>query len=236
MTHIPTVTGSQMAEIDALMMNRVGVNTFQLMELAGYGVAHAIRQRPDMREPRTVLALAGTGGNGGDAMVAARLLSGWGYRCTVILARPRDAFTDIAAHQLAALDALEIPVLEPKDATIFPEADLIIDGLLGFSLRGNPRGETARLISLANAATAPLVAIDIPSGVNADTGDIVEPCIVANQTVTLGLPKTGLMAADESITGSIVVADIGVPPFVYNMIGVDVDSGIFALRTLVPVR
>lgn len=225
-----------MAEIDALMMERIGVNTYQLMELAGYGVADAVRQRPDMQEPRRVLALAGTGGNGGDAMVAARLLTGWGHHCTVILARPRSGYSGIAAHQLAALDALAIPVLEPEHVATLPQANLIIDGLLGFSLKGNPRGDIARLIALANASSAPTVAIDLPSGLDADTGYVGDPCIVANHTVTLALPKTGLLAADASITGSITVADIGVPPGVYQMIGIEVHPELFASGNLRSVR
>lgn len=225
-----------MATIDALMMDHIGVNTYQLMELAGFGVADAIRQRTDMRQPGSVLALAGTGGNGGDAIVAARLLTGWGHRCTVILTRRRDGFSGIAAHQLAALDALGIPVLEPAEVEALPPADLIIHGLLGFSLRGNPRGEAARLIRLANAAKAPTVAVDLPSGLNADTGEVGEPCIVADQTVTLALPKTGLMAAAQAITGSIVVADIGVPPQIYSQVGVEVDPAVFASGHLVTIR
>lgn len=225
-----------MAEIDRLMMEQIGVNTFQLMELAGYAAADAVRRRSDLPRPAMIVALAGTGGNGGDAMVAARLLAGWGHRCTVILSRPRSDFGGIAAHQLASLEALGIPVIEPAMVESLPVANLIIDGLLGFSLRGNPQGEVARLIELANASPSPVVAIDVPSGLNADTGEVGDPHIQADQTLTLALPKTGLLAADASVTGEIIVGDIGVSPAIYGMIGVQVSSDIFASDNLVTVR
>ncbi|MCA9833306.1 MAG: NAD(P)H-hydrate epimerase [Thermomicrobiales bacterium] len=236
MPSIPSITGSQMAQIDAIMMNDVGVNTFQLMELAGYMVAEAARKHLRTTTPQRILALAGTGGNGGDAMVAARFLAGWGHDCTVLLTRQHHGYTGIAAHQLAALDQLHIPVIEPAELESLPEADLIIDGLLGFNLHGNPRGEAARLIALANAHPAPTLAIDISSGLNADTGEVGDPCIQATLTVTLALPKTGLMMAPPEITGQILLADIGVPPQVYGRIGVEVAGNLFARSSLLTIR
>ncbi len=228
----PSITGSQMARIDHIMMNEIGVNTYQLMEMAGYMVAEAVRGQVSTN-PQRILALAGTGGNGGDAMVAARFLAGWGHDCTVFLTKPREGYCGIAAHQLAALDRLSIPVMEPAELESLPDADLIIDGLLGFSLQGHPRGEAARLITLANAHPAPTLAVDIPSGLNADTGEVGDPCMRAAITVTLALPKTGLMMAPTEITGEILLADIGVPPQVYQRIGVGVPVDLFAAGSLV---
>lgn len=235
MPPIPTITGSQMARIDSIMMNEIGVNTYQLMEMAGYMVAEAARQHL-ATSPRRILFLAGTGGNGGDAMVAARFLSGWGHDCAVLLTKSCSGYSGIAAHQLAALARLGIPVMEPADNQTLPDADLIIDGLFGFSLHGDPRGEAARLITLANAHPAPILAIDIPSGLDADSGAVGSPCIRAALTVTLALPKTGLLLAPADITGSILLADIGVPSQVYRRIGVEVPTDIFAAGPLIPIR
>jgi len=148
---IPSVSGESMAMIDRIMMEEMGVATLQLMELAGFGVADMVRRHCglDLAKPPVIVALAGTGGNGGDAMVAARLLHAWGARTRIVLSKPRSGYAGAAAHQLTILDRLAIPVTEP-DGSDLPPADLILDGLLGFSLRGNPRGETARLIDLAN--------------------------------------------------------------------------------------
>jgi NAD(P)H-hydrate epimerase len=152
-----------------------------------------------------------------------------------MLSTPRHGFSGIAAHQLAILDRMQIPVLQPGEEAI-PSADLIIDGLLGFRLQGDPHGEVGRLITLANAHPAPILAIDLPSGLNATSGEIGNPCIEAMQTVTLALPKSGLVSAPERITGDIWIADIGVPPDAYSRIGVDVPSGVFAGGSLIRYR
>jgi NAD(P)H-hydrate epimerase len=233
----PAISGEAMAEIDRIMMRDLGVDTLQLMELAGYGVADAVRRHAglDIKKRPMILALAGTGGNGGDAMVAARLLSAWGTDATVILVKPRSGYTGIAAHQMAILDRMDIPVLEPDTVTSLPAADLIIDGLLGFSLKGDPRGEAERLICIANDHPAPVVAIDLPSGLDATSGHVGEPCIRAAMTVTLALPKTGLLSAAVEITGAIWLADIGVPPHLYAHMDVTVPPDIFSDDGLVPL-
>ena len=233
---IPAVTGEAMAQIDRIMMGEMGVDMLQLMELAGFGVAEAARQycALDLTQRPVIVALAGTGGNGGDAMVAARLLHAWGAKVTVLLSKPRDSFSGIAAHQLEILKRMSILVVEPTGSDL-PSADLIIDGLFGFSLQGDPRGEAARLIELANTHPAPVLAIDVPSGLDATSGEIGDPCIRAAWTVTLAMPKTGLMVASRDVTGAVWLADIGVPPGIYARIGVDVPGDLFANRGIIPI-
>lgn len=233
---IPAVTGAAMAQIDRIMMQEMGVDVLQLMEMAGFGIADVARRHGGLHlaQQPAIVALAGTGGNGGDAMVAARLLHAWGARATVVLLKPRQEFSGIAAHQLAILDRMDIPVMEPGDNDL-PPAEMIIDGLFGFSLQGDPRDEAARLIALANAHPAPILAIDVPSGLDATSGEIGDPCIRADWTVTLALPKTGLIVAPTDITGEIWLADIGVPPDIYARIGVDVPGDLFANRGIIPI-
>lgn len=116
-----------------------------------------------------------------------------------------------------------------------PSADLIIDGLLGFGLSGSPTGTAARLIAAANTHPAPLLAIDLPSGLDARTGEPYEPCIRATATLTLALPKTGLLAPSaRPYTGELAVADIGVPPAAYARLGVEVGH-LFSERSIVQV-
>lgn len=251
---LPSISGTQMAEIDRIMMEEIGVNTYQLMEVAGWQIArlatsllsgHAGDPAPAAcvessahpglgdRHINHIVLLAGTGGNGGDAMVAARLLTGWGHTCTVLLSQPRERYRGIAAHQLAILDALSITTQEPDQQSDIPEADLIIDGLLGFSLRSDPRGFAAVLIERANQHPAPVLAIDIPSGLNADTGSEGSPCVRAHTTVTLALPKKGLILAPSGITGEILVADIGVPPTIYRRFGLEVSPNTFRNHSIV---
>jgi NAD(P)H-hydrate epimerase len=235
---IPAISGEQMAEVDRIMMQDMGVDTLQLMELAGYGVADAIRRHAgfDLSSGPRILALAGTGGNGGDAMVAARLLQAWGANTTTVLVKPRNGFSGTAAHQLAILDRMRIPVREPGDVETLPECDAIIDGLLGFSLKGDPRGEAARLIRLVNDNPAPTIAIDLPSGLDATSGRVGDSCIRATMTVTLALPKTGLMTAPANVTGDLWLADIGVPPRVYEQVGTRIPHDLFSVGSLVALR
>lgn len=234
---IPAISGDTMASVDRIMMDEVGLDTLQLMELAGYGIADFVRRHIslDLAARPNVLALAGTGGNGGDALVAARLMHVWGANPTVVLSQPRSDLSAITAHQLNILDQLGIEVNESPVESL-PPSDLIIDGLLGFSLRGDPRGESARLIAMANDHPTPVLAIDLPSGLDATTGHAGSPAIQATATVTLALPKTGLLKADPSITGDIWLADIGVPSGVYQRIGVTVPTDVFAHDGLVRLR
>jgi NAD(P)H-hydrate epimerase len=222
---VPAVTGEQMAEVDRIMIRELGVDVLQLMELAGYQVAAFARDRMlggDARAKR-VLALCGTGGNGGDGMVAARLLHAWGAEVEVWLSRRPDPARGVAAHQLAILERMGIPIVDATLDPQLPAADLIIDGLLGFSISGPPSGEAAALIRAANGSSTPILAIDLPSGLTATNGDALDPCVRATATLTLALPKLGLFAAGVgAFVGELHAADIGVPPGVYRRFGLEI--------------
>lgn len=233
MSGIPVIDASQMARIDWLMKDRFGVEPIQLMEVAGLQVARYVRSlllRGSI--VRNVVVLAGSGGNGGDALVATRYLHAWSVPVTVVLSKPATAMTGLAARHLASLDRLGVPVLEGAAIDALPEAGLIVDGLLGFSAKGLPRGETARLIRWANAANAHVLAIDVPSGLDATTGIAHLPHIVANATLVLAMLKIGLVTPGASAaTGNLVLADIGIPPEAYAMIGLPVPRDLFARQS-----
>lgn len=235
MTPFPSVTGEQMAEVDRIMIRELGVDVLQLMEVAGRAVAAFARDHMlsgDARNKR-VLILCGTGGNGGDGMVAARFLHAWGAGVEVWLSRRPDPARGEAAHQLAILERMGITIVEPSVEPALPACDLIIDALLGFSLSGAPEGETAALIRAANAHGAPVLAVDLPSGLLATEGTVLDPCIRASATLTLALPKRGLLnQGARVVTGDLFVADIGVPPEVYSRFGVVVGP-VFAESDLV---
>jgi NAD(P)H-hydrate epimerase len=237
---IPALTPDQMSRVDRIMVDEVGVVVLQLMEAAGQAVAAWARERflgGDARG-KTVLVLSGSGGNGGDGMVAARFLLSWGAQPAVWLSHDPDTMSGAAAHQRRSLLALDLPIhppLEPGplDAGALPGADLIVDALLGFGLSGPPSGPAARLIVVANAHPAPVLAVDLPSGVDARTGDPYEPCIRADATLTLALPKAGLLTpAARPVIGRLAVADIGIPPEVYARVGVHVGP-VFAEQSIV---
>jgi NAD(P)H-hydrate epimerase len=224
---IPAVTPAQMAEIDRLMASEFGVEPLQLMETAGHAVASFARRRflgGDSTGKR-VIVLCGTGGNGGDGLVAARYLHAWGALPQIWIAQRPNPERGLASHQLNSVERLGIPVHEPSTSPELPSADLLIDALLGFSISGPPKAETAGLIAAANAHAAPTLAVDLPSGLSANDGAVFAPCIQADVTLTLALPKTGLLAPGaRSVVGELVVADIGVPPEAFAKLGIPVKN------------
>jgi NAD(P)H-hydrate epimerase len=202
-----------MREVDRIMIEELHIDLVQMMENAGRSLADlAIR----LFEPATATVLAGPGGNGGGGLAAARHLSNRGVSAGVVLSRPAAEMTPVPVQQLRILDRMGLPT--PGDAE---PADVIVDALIGYGLQGDPRGRAAELIAWANAQPAPVVALDTPSGLNATTGRSGSPCVRATATLTLGLPKTGLLKAPQ-LVGRLFVADISVPPSVYRRLGIDV--------------
>lgn len=224
---IPALTGEQMAAIDRIMIDELGVDVLQLMEVAGRAVAAFARDRMlgGDAEGKRVTVLCGTGGNGGDGLVAARFLHGWGAAVSIWLNRRPDPGRGVTAHQLAIVEQMGLPVAEAAGEVTLPVCDLVIDALLGFSLSGPPTGTTAALIRAANGQSAPVLAVDLPSGLTATEGIPLDPCVRAAATLTLALPKLGLFGgAAGSYAGPVSVADIGVPPEVYRRFGVELGA------------
>ena len=245
---IPYVTAEQMAEVDRIMVDDLGILLIQMMENAGRALAMVARDAFFDGDPRgrSVTVLVGTGGNGGGGLVCARRLHSWGARITVLMTRPDAGFTGVPGHQLSILRRLGIPLIcqqpggrgsetsekaQSTETSGLPASDLIIDALIGYGLSGNPRGSAAALIRAANTHKAPILALDIPSGLDATTGCPGDPCIRADATLTLALPKTGLKARTASeFVGDLYLADIGVPPSAYTGASLGLDVGlIFAV-------
>jgi NAD(P)H-hydrate epimerase len=227
---VPHVTATQMREVDRVMVEDVQIRLLQMMEHAGRHLAHLARVRlldGDVQGQRVVV-LCGTGGNGGGGLVAARRLHAWGATVTVVTTRPEAAYAGVPAHQLGILRRLEVPALHggnPSGITL-PEAALLLDALIGYSLDGAPRGAAARLIERANAHAAPVLSLDVPSGLEATSGTVHTPTVRAAATLTLALPKTGLRAAEaRSVIGELYLGDIGVPPSVYASPSLDFTVG-----------
>ena len=217
---VPSLTVAQMIEVDRIMVEDLGITLLQMMENAGRNLARLAAER--MSDDGSVVVLAGSGGNGGGVLVAGRRLAGWGARVNIVLGKEVDQLDAVPARQLDSLVRMGVAVYGAADIGRVCTADLVLDGLIGYSLKGAPRGAVADLIRWANEQPAPVLALDVPSGVDAGTGTVSEPAIAATATLTLALPKGGLLApAAAAHVGQLFLADIGVPAAVYERFGID---------------
>ncbi len=221
----------EMIEVDRLMTDVLKIELMQMMENAGRNLARLCVHR-FLHDPQSkrVMVMAGTGGNGGGALVAARRLHQWGAEVSVMTTKEDEAYSGVPAHQLGILRRLgveinssEVPDSE-SDSGIKP--DIILDGLIGYSLKGTPRGRAAELMAWANEVDSTVVALDTPSGLDSTTGEAHVPTIVADSTMTLALPKAGLFSEGaKPYVGELYLSDIGVPNWVYQEIGRESDLG-----------
>ena len=214
---IPWLSTEQMIEVDRAMIEDYGITLTQMMENAGRALALVAKARflADSPKGRRVVVLAGTGGNGGGALVAARRLANWGADVHVLLAAA-GRMTPVPAHQLNILHRMGIRVDDVDGMPAVGPVDLILDGIIGYSLQGAPRGAAQTMIEWANGHEAPVLALDAPSGVDASTGQAFAPSIRAEATLTLALPKLGLRnLAVARHVGELYLADISVPPGLY---------------------
>jgi NAD(P)H-hydrate epimerase len=173
-------------------------------------------------------------------MAAARRRFNWGADVTGILGQETEDLQGVPAYQLAILRHMGVPIHGLRhagpDDTLLRSAGLILDALIGYSLRGAPRERIASLIRAANAAGPPVLALDIPSGLDGDTGTAADPTIRAAATLTLALPKAGLVQPQaRAWVGELYVADISVPDIVYRRLGLHVGP-IFARSDIVRAR
>jgi NAD(P)H-hydrate epimerase len=216
---VPYVSTEQMREVDRAMIEDYHIELVQMMENAGRCLAHLARDYFLAGRPRgrKVVVLAGTGGNGGGALVAARRLRNYSADVSVAISKPGSEFTGVPAHQLDIIQRMGATVhLADAVAQAGEHADLIIDGIIGYSLLGPAHGGVANLIRWANAQAAPTLALDSPSGVDVTSGTAFPPTIKAAATMTLALPKHGLrVAATATYVGELFLADISVPPSLY---------------------
>ena len=229
---VPFITAEQMREVDRGMVDDYGILLVQMMENAGRCLAHLARHRfldGDARG-RRVTVLAGTGGNGGGGLVCARRLANWGADVQVRLSRPPSELTEVPRRQLDILEQMGLPAEVASGDGDMPPGDLMIDALVGYSLRGAPTGSTGALIRAANRHDAPVLALDIPSGVDATTGKVHDPAVSATATLTLALPKEGLRAEQaRPHVGELYLADLGVPQDLYARPPLELNVGpIFA--------
>jgi len=214
-----------MREVDRLMIEKYRIGLIQMMENAGRQLAELTRERFLGGDPlgSSVLVLAGTGGNGGGGLVAARYLANWGAEVRVALSRQPDALAGVPAKQAEILRQIRVPLIGDHDRESLPEQKIILDAVIGYSLKGAPYGRPAELIQWVTDRPEPVVSLDLPSGLDPDRGVRWDLYVKAEATLTLALPKNGLLTkAGREAAGEIYLADIGVPPALYQELGLEV--------------
>ena len=223
------VTAEEMRQIDKQTIEEIGVPGILLMEAAATAVFRSIQR--NFPECRDVGVIVGKGNNGGDGLALARQLSHAGYSVRIILVSKSEHFTGDALTNLQVVRRLGLSIVEiPSESELqtlsaeIVSCDLIVDAIFGTGLRGGLEGYIKDVIDCLNSANCPVVAIDLPSGLNADTGAVEGGCICADRTVTLGLPKRGtLLYPGAQRVGALEIADIGFPRSVVESQGICVN-------------
>jgi ADP-dependent NAD(P)H-hydrate dehydratase / NAD(P)H-hydrate epimerase len=211
----PVLTPEEASALDRRTQAR-GVPAETLMERAGRAVARAVRELAGGSYGRRAVVVCGKGNNGGDGIVAARHLARWGIRTTVVMLEAAGELREPAAskaRRLAEVPGLRVRLFDARGLEReLDRADVAIDAVFGTGFRGMPEDEWAAAIDRLNGADVPVVAVDIPSGVNGATGAVEGDAVLADLTVTFGAAKLGaVLMPGAELAGTVRVVDIGFP-------------------------
>jgi hydroxyethylthiazole kinase-like uncharacterized protein yjeF len=213
-----SLSRDEVRAVDRYAIETMGVLGVVLMENAGRNVSDAVEEMLGGAEGRRVAIVAGAGNNGGDGYVVARHLGLRGARVTTFLVAPEEKITGDARANLDILRKLSADVRRPSSQELerlgveLGKFDVVVDAVGGTGIRGALRGEKAKAVEQINASGRPVVAVDVPSGLDCDTGGAEGPAVRAKLTVTFVARKKGFDApGSEAYTGEVRVADIGVP-------------------------
>ncbi|MEI7752737.1 MAG: NAD(P)H-hydrate epimerase [Candidatus Omnitrophota bacterium] len=209
------ISAEEIRSMDESAIRDYSIPSLLLMENAGRSVCDVI-----VREYKAckVLIVAGKGNNGGDGLVAARHLANQGYLAQVLLLEDPDQFKPEPLLNFSILRKMNIPwsvtgaIPEENLSGLFQDSELVVDAIFGVGIHNPVRGIFEKVIRAINGCQKPVVSIDIPSGLDTDTGEVHGVAVKATKTVTLTLPKRGLFEGDgRQYAGEIEVVDIGIP-------------------------
>lgn len=212
------ITSDQMYRIEENGHSVLGMRRFLMMENAGHGLADFVARRFKNLKNKRIVAVCGTGNNGGDGFVASRHLAGYGAKITVVLlGSPSDLKSEEARLNWGIIEKMDsIEIIFGKELTDevkgrIAKAGIILDGIFGTGIKGEIREPYASAIDAINKSKAYVVAVDVPSGFDPNTAQIHEKCIRADATVTFHRLKVGLVKG-KKYTGPVHVERIGIPP------------------------
>lgn len=223
--HMPLVlTATEMADMDRKAIDELGIPGMVLMENAGREVVAQIKALLGNPKNKKVVIFCGKGNNGGDGYVVARYLVNMGARVEIYLIGEHNEVQGDARTNLEILTRLGVNALPIKawlKQSPAPGFDLVVDALLGTGVKGELKGNYRNIVESINTLRAPKVAIDLPTGMETDTGAVHGPCVHADVTVTMACLKRGLLLSPgREHAGRVVVADIGMPQVVLNESGI----------------
>jgi NAD(P)H-hydrate epimerase len=202
----------QARDMDRWAIEDLGIAQAALMENAGLQAVMAMEKAFGPLAGKAVAVAFGKGSNGGDGLVAARHLANSGARVLLLNSHPQAELAPACAAALGTCLKMGLKLAGDAPACL-AQADLVVDALLGTGSQGAPAGAVAQLIQAINAAGKPVASLDLPSGLNADTGRPAGACVQASLTITFGGVKRGLvLLPGAQLCGSLVAADIGIPP------------------------
>ncbi|MDA3860481.1 MAG: NAD(P)H-hydrate epimerase [Melioribacteraceae bacterium] len=224
---IPAIITEQMIEIDRIAIEETGPNLYQMMENAGRNLALTVMDLVTEISNSSIIILAGTGGNGGGGICAARHLLNRNYNVKLAIT-DKSKMKDIPHKQLEIFENAGGILIEKFENI---KADIVVDAIIGYSLLNAPRGKSLQFIKWANSQNAKKLSLDIPSGINSTTGANYGEYFIADITMTLALPKTGL---SEEKCGKLLLADIGISRNVYDKSGIEYNSP-FMKEYIIPI-
>lgn len=202
------VSAEEMREIDRKTSEEYGIQSVILMENAGREVALLAKSL----NPARTTVVCGSGNNCGDGLVTARYLEGWGLKVDIIFLKDPKFLKGDSLANYNIVKNLSIPSMMFDSSIIFKDYTLIIDALLGTGTKGEVTGSYRQVIEEINKSRARKISVDIPSGLDADSGEVLGIAVKADYTVTMAIPKKGLLEEKaRPYTGKLIIADIGIP-------------------------
>jgi len=216
-TPVPAVTAETIRRVDRVAVEEIGIELLQMMENAGRTLAtHVFDVGGD-----SALVVAGNGGNGGGGLACARHLANHDIDVSLVLDRDPDELTGAAAQQYRILQRMGASAyVGPHFVSENAPVDVVVDALIGYGLTGAVREPADALIRELNRHSAPVVSLDVPSGIDATTGETLGDAVEPDRTVTLALPKTGLRDRAEVV----YLADVGIPQTVYDRLDIEYEN------------
>jgi len=223
------ITSDQMRLVDELSVDKYNILLEEMMELAGYHLmelAYAIMKKS--LKNKKIVVLAGKGNNGGGGLVASRHLHNRGADISIILSA-KTGLKSAVKDRLKTLKELHLPILhyerEDESSKLLNGAHLIIDALIGYGLNSDPKYPISQIIDHVNDSRSNVLSLDVPTGIDSTEGNIYNKCVQADHTMTLALPKQGLLKENaRNHVGSLYLAYIGIPGALYRELGLDIEN------------